>query len=91
MPLAQAVDDHGEMTEHGKVPKIVVELCHRIEAKVETEGLYRQAGNKARQNRVKAALNEGHFVSIGDLPSRHVCSVVSPLMATVNPSRARHV
>ncbi|KAF5299562.1 hypothetical protein FQR65_LT09367 [Abscondita terminalis] len=41
------------------VPKLVNDLCSFILSKVETEGLFRKGGSKARQNEIKLLLDTG--------------------------------
>lgn len=40
------------------VPKLVHELCSFILTKVETEGLFRKGGSKARQNEIRVSSYE---------------------------------
>lgn len=41
-----------------QVPKVVDQLCSFVLAKVETEGLFRKAGSKARQNEMQVRLTQ---------------------------------
>ncbi len=68
LPLDAVCMRDGVQTDHGLVPRIVVELRKRVEDSIETEGVYRQAGSKSRQAALKAELDKGNYAALETLP-----------------------
>ncbi|KAF2885228.1 hypothetical protein ILUMI_20947 [Ignelater luminosus] len=68
------------------VPKLVHELCSFILTKVETEGLFRKGGSKARQNEIRLSLdagcclgNEHHEVDVANVLKTFFRELPEPL------------
>jgi len=66
--------------------RILVELCTHIEAAPDTDGLYRKAGNKARQKKLIEELNNLNYVCVPIVTQQSVYFIrPSPLPLAILP------